>query len=254
MQDLSTTFQSIIDTIDGSVPPPETIPHVPDNAVDAFQSTLSSTILPRRITVRAESGARISVVAKNRRVIKIAEVHPLDLWSYETSPLDIKCVTDYESFAQPFASTLVKVIDDEPIQIDQALISDPIGNTGTGYPASMLANHVEQSMTRVPAAEQVKIFFDLFPTLARARFGDENIIEIPDGSSLNSEWFETKIDGVQPALSKKETDLRFLILNGEVPQALALVWLDGAGCLVVAEDTEELDRLEQSLAELRRYL
>jgi len=254
MHELSATFQNIIDTIDGSVPPSATIPHTPDDAVSALQKAISSTIMPRRLTVRAENGSRLSVVTKNRRIIKVAEVHPLDLWNFETSPLDIKCVSDYESFAHPFASTLVKVIGGEPIQIDQALVGDPIGNTGAGYPVSMLAEHVEQSQKRAPAANQVTMFFDVFPNLARARFGDENAIEIPDVSSLNSEWFETRIDGVQQALSDKETDLRFLVLDGETPQALAMVWLDGAGCLVVAEDKTEFDTLEQKLNELRRYL
>jgi len=254
MRELSAIFENVLDTIEGRTPPPATIPHAADEAATALESVLAETILPRRITVRAERGARLSVVAKNRRVIKIAEVHPPELWRHETSAQETSCIADYDAFALPFARAFTQVVGGEPIQIEQALIEDAIGNTGSGYPASKFAEHVEQSKKRVPAGEQVGIFFDAFPKLARARFGDEDAIELPEGSALTSEWIQLQIDSVRESLSEKETDVRFLTLSGDTPRALALVWIDGAGCIVISDDPETFDALETKLTSLRPYL
>ncbi len=254
MSELSATFQGIIDSIEGKAPSPATIPHSPENAVNAFQSVLSSTVLPRRITARAENGSRLSVVVKNRRVLKIAEVHPPELWDHETPAQEIKCVSDYEAFAHPFVSTLTKVIGGEPIQIDQALIDDSITGTGSGYQSSMLAEHVEQSLDRPSASSLVDGFFNEFPTMARARFGDENSVDIPSASNLKPEWFDVNIDEIQKTLPDKDADLRFLVLDGETPQAIAMIWFKGSGCLVTAEDQTTFESLEKSLNDLRQYL
>ncbi len=254
MSELSARYQSIIDTIEGKSPPPAAIPHSPENAVSAFQNILSGTILPRRITARAENGSRLSVVVKNRRVLKIAEVHPPELWDHEISPQEIKCVSDYETFAHPFASTLTKVIGDEAIQIDQALIDDTISGTGSGYQASMLAQHIKQAQNYPSASTVIEELFDDFPTMARVRFGDDDTMFVPDISQLNPEWFKAKIDGIIPTLAEKNSDLRFLVLDGDKPQAIAMAWLEGSGCLIVAEDPATFDTLEKSINSLRQYL
>ena len=254
MRELSAIFQGMLDTFEARTPPPATISHGSDEAATALQSVLNETILPRRITVRAESGARLSVVAKSRRVIKIAEVHPPEFWQFETGPQDTPCTADYDAFACPFASAFVKVVGGKPIQIEQALVEDSLGKTGAGYPATKLVDHVEQSQKRVPASEQVGVFFDAFPNLARARFGDETVIECPEATDVTSEWMQDKINGVRDSLAEKETDVRFLTLSGDKPRALALVWIDGAGCIVVADKTEAFDALENSLDALRPYL
>lgn len=254
MSELSAKYQNIIDTIEGKSPPPATIPHSPENAVSAFQNVLSSTILPRRITARAENGSRLSVVVKNRRVLKIAEVHPPELWDYETSPQEIKCVPDYETFAHPFVSALTKVIGVEPIQIEQALIDDTISGTGAGYQASLLTEHVKQSQKRPPASTVIEELFAEFPTMARMRFGDDNTIHVPDSSQIDTAWFEAKMNDIKSSLADKDFDLRFLVLEGEKPQAIMMAWLEGSGCLIVAEDSTTFDALEKSVNNLRQYL
>ena len=254
MLELSAIFQDVIDTIEERTPPADTISHASDGAAAALQSKLSETILARRITLRAENGARLSVVAKNRRVIKIAEVHPPELWQHTSEPQDTTCIADYETFARPFASTVFDVIGDGPVKIEQALIGDPIGKTGAGYPASKLTEHVAQAQQRSPAPEKADEFFEAFPEMARARFGDKDAVDLPDASKLTADWMQEQIDGLSGSLADKDSDVRFLVLTGEAPRALALVWLDGAGCLIVAEDTDTFDALEQRIDDLRPYL
>jgi len=254
MSELSAPFQTIIDTMEGSAPFAGIAAIASDDACGHFGHVLSNTLLPRRITVRADSGARVSVVAKNRRIIKLTEVHPPELWNGAEAPEATECQNDYDAFAHPFASALVDVIGKESVQIEQGLLSEPLGSVPSGYPASMLGEHIEKSQQRQPAGDELVTFFQAHSDLPRARFGAEIEITIPTGSDISHDWMQTRIDEALADLQTTETDLRFLVLEGQSPRALALAWFDGEGVIIMSDDPETFSELEQRLHTLRDYL
>lgn len=254
MSNLAATFDTIIDTVGGKLPPAGSAEISANDAYSAFQNVLSRTIMPRRITFRGADGARVSVIAKNRRVINLSEVHPQSNWDGDVAPEKTECEADFDTFAKSFASALVKTVNGESIRIEQSLLSDPLGTTKAGYPSGMLVEHIEQSQKRVPAGAEIASFFEANDGLPRARFGDEIEITIPAGSSITHDWMQTRIDEALKDLSGSEVDLRFLTLDGEKPMALALAWMDGQGAVVVSDDAEKFADLEQKLSALRGHL
>lgn len=254
MSELSAPFQSIIDSMEGSAPLPGFAAVSHDEACDQFMQTVTKTLLPRRITVRADSGARVSVVAKNRRIIKLTEVHPPELWSGEKAPEATECENDYDAFAHPFASALVNVIGKQSVHIEQGLLSEPLGTVPSGYPASMLSEHIEQSQQRKPVGGELQAFHDAHGDLPRARFGAEIEVTIPTGSDISHDWMQARIDEALADLKTTETELRFLVLDGTSPKALSLAWFDGEGVIILSDDPEKFSELEQRLYALRDYL
>ncbi len=254
MSELTPTFEAIIDTVQGKAPPVGSSEIPADEAYTEFQTVLSRTILPRRITLKGAEGAQISVIGKNRRIVNLSEVHPEAHWTGETSPEKTECQAGYAEFAGPFASALVKAVGDKPIRIEQALLTDSLKASGAGYPVSMLAEHIEQSQKRAPADDQVVSFFEANDGLPRARFGNEVEVTIPAEASITHDWMQARIDEVREQLGDKETDLRFIVVDGEKPIAFAMAWLDGEGAIVLSDDPEKFNDLENKLSALRAYL
>ena len=122
------------------------------------------------------------------------------------------------------------------------------------YPIGKLIDHIEQSQKRPPAGKHIVSFFEANGGLARARFGSEIEITIPSGSPISHDWMQARIDEALNDLTEAETDLRFLILEGDTPLALALAWLDGEGAIILSDDPDAFDDLEQKLSELRTHL
>jgi len=254
MSELSAPFQTIIDTMEGSTPLPGIAAISHDEACNHFEHAVLNALLPRRITVRADSGARVSVVAKNRRIIKLTEVHPPELWTGKVAPEATKCQNDYDAFAHPFASALVDVIGKKSVHIEQGLLSEPLGSGPSGYPATMLSEHIEMSQERQPAGDKLVSFYEAYSELPRARFGTEIEITIPNGSDISHDWMQARIDDALTDLKNTETDLRLLVLDGASPRALALAWFDGEGVIIMSDDPETFSELEQRLYTLRDYL
>lgn len=251
---LAETFQSIIDSVDQSDSPYGETQYAADEACLEFQSALSETILPRRITARGNDGSRLSVVAKNRRVIKVAEVHPPELWDGDNAPNETECETDFDSFGGHFASTLLKVVGDDGIRIERSLLSDPLGKTKPGYPAAMLTGHVKKSQNRGPNASHVDRLFRTFPDLTRALFSDEVDVRIGNESRIEQDWIQARITDLQKELIPEGPDLRLVVLDGEAPLALAMLWFEGKGCIVVSETPRDIGKLERYVGALGRYL
>jgi len=254
MSNLTETFDTIINTVQGTVPPAGTVEIPADNAVAEFQDALLRTVLPRRITMRGADGARVSVIAKNRRIINLSEVHPPAHWTGTSAPEKTECQADLDEFGRPFASALVKTIDGKPIHIEQALVSDPLGATKAGYPSGMLTEHVTQSQQRAPVGDQITAFFEANDGHPRARFGNEIEITVPAESVISHDWMQARIDDALKDVEGTETELRFLVLEGEAPMALALAWFDGEGVIVLSDDPTTFDELEQKLSALRALL
>lgn len=254
MSDLTTTFEAIIDTVQGKVPVAVSTDIPAADAYTELQNILSKTVLPRRITFKGADGAQVSVIGKNRRIVNLSEVHPQSHWTGEHAPEQTDCRADSDEFSGPFALALVKTVNGQPIRIEQALLTDPLGASNAGYPANMLVEHVELSQKRAPAGDQVNSFFDANEGLPRARFGNEVEVTIPSESVITHDWVQTQIDEALEDLVEKETDLRFLVVGGGTPIALALAWFDGEGAIVLSDDSKNFDDLEQKLIALRAYL
>ena len=92
-----------------------------------LESVLNSTMLPRRDTISTEEGARLSVIARNRRVLKVADVSPSNLWEGDQSPQATVCEGDFDAFARAFASALLKVAAGKQIAIEQIFLSHALG-------------------------------------------------------------------------------------------------------------------------------
>ncbi len=254
MSELSTTFETIIETIQGKVPPLGVAEISADSAFEELQDVISRTVLPRRITFKGTDGARVSIIAKNRRVVNLSEVHPQSHWSGKAAPEQTDCEADFDEFGSHFASALVKTVAGQPIRVEQALLSDALGSTKAGYPAGMLVEHVEQSQKRAPAGNQIASFFEANDGLTRARFGSEIEITVPAGSPISHDWMQARIDEALRDLTETETDLRFLVLEGAAPMVMALAWLDGEGAIIVSDDPDSFDSIEQKLGALRTHL
>ena len=224
-------------------------------ACSELESVLDSTILPRRVTISAEDGARVSVIARNRRVIKVADVHPQNLWEGEQSPQATVCEGDYDSFARAFASALTKVVTDKRVAIEQTFLSHALGTINhSGYPASMLCEHISRSQSDEGDAAVVQGFYDRFPEYARARFGSTNDVVVPPASAIDPTWLGARVSELREELNGKDTDLRLMTLGGEASRAMAIAWFGGEGCIVISEHSAQFDELELRLGALRERL
>jgi len=226
-----------------------------ETAFAELDAALSGTILPRRITISSEDGARLSVIARNRRVIKVADVHPQNLWEGAQSPQATVCEGDYESFSSSFSSALLKVVADNKVMIEQTFLSHGLGTiTHKGYPASMLCEKVPVEQSKEDDATIVQGFFDAFPDQPRARFGANDETQIPANSQVDPTWLAARVTELREELDGQDTNLRFLILEGEDRRAAAIVWIGGEGCMVMSEYPENFDELEFRLGALREHL
>ena len=251
---LAETFQSIVNALGQSESPYGETQYPAEIACMEFQNALSETILPRRITARGNDGSRLSVLAKNRRVIKVAEVHPPELWDGENAPHETECETDFNTFAGPFASALIKVVGDDGIRIERSLLSDRLGKTKPGYPAAMLAGHVKKSNNQNGGKSNVGRLFRTFPDLTRALFSDEVDVRIGISSRITEDWMQTRVADLRKDLNPADPDLRFIVIDGDAPLGLALLWFEGEGCIVVSETPRDIGKLERYVGALGRYL
>jgi len=220
-----------------------------------LERVLNSTILPRRVTISSQDGARLSVIARNRRVIKVADVNPPNLWEGQQSPQATVCEGDYDAFAQAFASALLKVVAGNCVAIEQIFLSHALGTiVHKGYPASMLCEHVSLSQADENDAAVVQGFYDHFPEQVRARFGSINETDIPADSKIDASWLGARVVELKEELGGRDTDLRFMVLGGENRRAMASIWFGGEGCAVISEHPDRFDELELRLGALRERL
>lgn len=254
MSELSTTFENIIDMMQGKTPLPGTSDIPADDAFSEFQNILSQTILPRRITLRGAEGARVSVIGKNRRIVNLSEVHPQSHWTGDSAPEETECQADDDKFSAPFVSALIQAVDGESIRIEQALLTDPLKTSKAGYPVTRLVENINEAQKQAPAGEHIVSFFQENDGLPRARFGREIEVTIPADSEVSHDWMQARIDEALDDLIDKKSDLRFLVIEGEAPMALALAWLKGEGVIIRSDDPESFDDLEQKLSTLRANL
>ncbi len=252
---LHASFDSITALIDGDGGPSGFREMDTETACAELEATLVNTVLPRRITIRSEDGVRLSVIARNRRVIKVADVHPQNLWEGQQSPQATVCEGDYDSFARAFTSVLLKIVADKRIIIEQTFLPHALGTiTHSGYPASMLCDHVSLSQNDEGDAAVIQGFYDTFPDHPRARFGSADEIDIPATSNIDPAWIDGCVAALREELNGKDTDLRFIVVDGGDCRGAAMAWLGGEGCLVMSEYPDQFDELELRLSALRERL
>ncbi len=254
MQSPADIFQETIDMIDGKTPPVETLIYSSYTALPAFQSVLSQTMLPRRICMRAGNGHRVSVIAENRRIVKIAEVHPSGLWENDQAPHTVTCSADDPGYIHPLASALSKIAESGDIRITRTLLADPLKGAGKGYPASMLSDYLKKEQVSEHNPDPVTGFYDAFPELARATFGKQTHVDVPATSAIDPEWLHKKAEAVRETLTDRPGELRLLTLSGERPLVVALVWFKESGCIVATHDQDRFDALQGRIETLRHLL
>ena len=156
---LVSEFQSILDFVEDGASYADISEPDLSAASALLQKVLCDTILPRRITVRAENGNRLSVIARNRRVVAIVEVHPSTLWTGEAEPQDTVCELDFEAFGAPFANVVTSLISGSPFSIDQHFVTDALPDAGLrGYPASNLSDDISRLQAEESSAvEQLDV-------------------------------------------------------------------------------------------------
>lgn len=251
---ISKAFQSIIDAADNES---FSLTHSDVAACDAcevFQSALANTILPRRITIRSERGARLSVVVKNRRIVKVAEAHPEGVWTGKSSPQDTACEASYDTFGAIFAAALLEVVDDQTVSIEQSLLTDPLEKTARGgYPASSLTEHVAKAAKGEPDAAVIKQFYDTFSIQPRALFGTETETVIPEESLLDKDWVQARLNEVKTDQSDTDLDLSLMIADGDKPVAMVVARRRDEGCVVLSDNPEHFDALERDVGNLRSH-
>jgi len=252
---IQASFDSITAALNGEGPSDDFRELDTESACSELETVLNGTILPRRVTVSSEDGARLSVIARNRRVIKVADVHPQNLWDGKQSPQATVCEGDYDSFARTFSSALLKVVADKKIMIEQTFLSHALGTiTHTGYPASMLCEHTSLSQEDKDDAAIIQGFYDTFLDQPRARFGSINEIDIPKISHIDPEWLGARVAELREDLKTEDTHLRFMQLDGVDRRAAAIAWIGGEGCIVMSEYPDQFDVLELRLGALRDRL
>lgn len=247
------TLTRMAETVDRAPQAPRES-HSGTAAFVAFAEILSTTILPRRVTLHAQNGARLSVIAKNRRVVKIAEVHPAEHWQGSDTAQDTACTKGYDDFGKAFALAIVAVAGNTQSRIEQALLVDPLGATKPGYPATLIAEHIEEAQKPEPRGAHIAAFFDDHPSMPRARFGAETVIEIPEGSTCDEDWMRALVTDQRDTVLGTDQDLRLTVFDGDAPYALALAWFDGEGAVILCQTPDDIDTAERHLTALRQYL
>jgi len=139
--------------------------------------------------------------------------------------------------------------------IEQTFLSHALGTvTHTGYPASMLCEHIPLSQVDEDDAVVIQGFYDTFPEHPRARFGGVNEINIPSISQIDPEWLGARVSELREDLKEQDTHLRFMTLDGADRRAAAIAWIGGEGCIIMSEFPADFDELELRLGVLRDRL
>ena len=77
---------------------------------------------------------------------------------------------------------------------------------------------------------------------------------MPSDVNIDPAWLGGLVVDLKDELKGKDTDLRFMILGGESPRAMATVWFGEEGCVIVSENSDRFDELELRLGALRNRL
>ena len=221
-----------------------------DSVPVALRDAISSTILPRKLTLSA-GGAHLSIIARNRRVVEVADIHPADLWPGGKDTTD----ASEEDFALPFAGCLLAIAAEGDARIDSAMVDGTLpATTLAGYPAARLPGDVEtaKAADHVSDTGLLAAILDSCHGHARVWSGTGEGIEIPDGAPVDAAWMENRLE--EWSAAGPSTDVQLIVAGGSMPAALALVALDGERCAVACAEPEGIPALERALGTLRNRL
>lgn len=243
---LTASFQTLRDRADGGIPHP--VPG-PVDAPTAFTDAIAATILPRILTLAADDGSQVDVTVRNRRVVGVEAIEPAELWQGRIALADAGCDARPEDFAHPLARAVLAVAGRGSARVGTRFLAGqapPIALAG--YPAARLFEDIE-AMRGDAATSAILAFRDAWSSHARVWSGEESGVDVPEGSAVDSDWMTARL--TEWAAASDETDLRFVLAEGDAPLALALVAAGGDHCIVACDAPEEFPRLEAALLTLR---
>ncbi len=248
MTPIERSFQDIIARAEGTV-----ASDVATRADALLATEITTTILPRMLTLGVGDDARLSVIVRNRRVISIEDVEPSELWQGNATPKEAVCDAGDEDFTRAFAEMTIALSERGTARIDTALVDGALpGSSLAGYPVARLADDIA-AIRQAAKGDMLEKFLGDWSGHARAWSEDEPQVELPDGASIDEAWMLERLaewSAVCDALDE-DTHLRFIIRGGDTPMALACASMNGKCGMVVCAMPEEFSRLETALAVLR---
>ncbi len=248
---IADTFQAIVNRAENV--PSGTISGDGDVASSAYTATLTQTILPRRVTLCAADGSRLSVIARNRKVIRVEDVQPRDLWTGDADPDATDCSADFDAFAKDFAGSIVAICARGAATTETSLISEDVKSTAlAGYAASHLPDHLAQ-VRSLGAKEILPDFYDAWDGHARARAGKETAVDLPTEPPVHARWLQSRLAEWSNACKGDGLQLRFITTTGEQPIAIAFAALDDDRCVIVTDKPDDFAKLEAALGALRGH-
>lgn len=241
---LAATFRDLATLLEGGAPSVATLLQDAETACDALQAKLNETILPRRITIENADGAKLSLMAKDRRIIALKEVYPFDLWRGDKTPLHTEVDEEPDGFIHPFAVALQEISAGRAIRIDSDFADERVDPVGGGFPAERLSQAVAETRALRDADDRIDAFFDAFPHLPRACRGAEDRVHLPDDARVDAQWLQVRLDEL---LAGEGDEAMLVHLDGDAPLALALIRIGEQGCVVLGTAEDDIDALGQLL-------
>ena len=150
-----------LDTIEATLRGDGAVP----GGTEALIGAIDATVLPRRLTFRAADGARVSLVVRSRRALRVAEVHPATLWTGEAAPEESGCDPDDAATVAALIGALRGVAGAGTATVESHLIADDLPPAGEpGLTGAQIAEALEAR----PASRAVDALRDAFPDAADA--------------------------------------------------------------------------------------
>lgn len=244
---LTASFSALRDRADSGIP--FSVPG-PDDASAAFTDAIGATILPRIVMLAADDGSRVDVMVRNRRVVGVDAVDPADIWQGRIALANAGCDSKPEDFAHPLARAIVTVAGRGSVRVGTRLLDGSAPAIATaGYPAARLSEDIA-ALRDDAATNAVHAFLDDWSGHALAWSGEDAGTDMPEGCAVDAGWMGQRLSEWSAAAGD-DTDLRFVLAEGDAPMALALVAMGGEHCVVACDAPDEFGRLEAALVTLR---
>ena len=241
---LADTFRAIAERAEGAM-------SVPDAPADpaTFAATVAATVLPRIVTLGADDDAELSVLVRNRRIVRLIEVSPSDSWAGEA---DLPCDAGDDAFAQAFTATLFAVSGRGNARIGTRFVGgEDVPDTLAGYSAAKLTAAVQAALD-AQGSDALHEFRDRWTGHARAWAGAEGGADVPYGYRVDVAWMEARLVDWSAAVPDDDgLHLHHVAVGGETPLEAVFAATKGQSCLVACAETAQFPRLYGELAVLR---
>ena len=236
-------FRSVVAHAEGT-------PFHPQGDAEAFRDTVAATVLPRVLSLHAGDGTRLSVVVRNRRIIRLLDVVPADLWGGEESPETLPGDVAGDGFGPSFAKAVLAITAHADTRIETRLLDgSDLPGTLSGYPASRLVADLEDA-SAPRTADALRAFLNGWTGHARAWSGREDGIDVPDVHRIDDAWLRTRLADWMAGVPDDGLHLRHVMVGGDDPLAVAFVAMADEACVVACADAAQFARLDDDLAAL----